>query len=60
MADISNVRYEEIKDITESLEGLSCTYFRPTRTQMKNKSQFLGPVTNSCVPAACIMTRVLY
>lgn len=24
MADISNVRYEEIKDITDSLEGLSC------------------------------------
>lgn len=24
MADISNVRYEEIKEITENLEGLSC------------------------------------
>jgi hypothetical protein len=24
MADISNVRYEEIKDITENLEGLTC------------------------------------
>lgn len=24
MADISNVRYEEIKDISESLEALSC------------------------------------
>lgn len=26
MADISNVRYEEIKDITESLESLSCKF----------------------------------
>lgn len=24
MADISNVRYEQIKDIADSLEGLSC------------------------------------
>lgn len=24
MADISNVRYEEIKEITENLESLSC------------------------------------
>lgn len=26
MADISNVRFEEIKDITESLESLSCKF----------------------------------
>lgn len=26
MADISNVRYEEIKDITESLESLTCEF----------------------------------
>lgn len=26
MADISNVKYEEIKDIYERLEGLSCKF----------------------------------
>lgn len=29
MADISNVRFSEIKDISDSLEALSCR-FRPT------------------------------
>lgn len=41
MADISNVRYEEIKDITESLEGLSCMYFHRTKPRKNEKSQFL-------------------
>ena len=26
MADISQVRYEDLKTITDSLEGLSCKY----------------------------------
>ena len=49
MADISNVRYEEIKDITESLESLSC----------KCIGILLGhsPLT---LVLACIITRVLY
>lgn len=28
MADISNVKYEHIKDIVEGLESLSCKYHR--------------------------------
>lgn len=52
MADISNVRYEEIKDITESLEALSCTYLCDRINPC--------PITNVDVSLACIMTRVLY
>lgn len=52
MADISNVRYEEIKDITESLEALSCTYLYDRINPC--------PITNVDVSLACIMTRVLY
>ena len=32
MADISNVKYEQIKDITESLETLTCTFCGLSRT----------------------------
>jgi hypothetical protein len=53
MADISNVRYEEIKDITDSLEGLSCMYFR-------NITELIVRVLTALFSLACIMTRVLY
>ena len=51
MADISNVRYEEIKDITENLEGLTCTFVVPMP---------LCHFHTNIVSLACIMTRVLY
>ena len=51
MADISNVRYNEIKDISDSLEGLSCKSW--------SSRLCLGTALTRNV-AACIMTRMLY
>lgn len=52
MADISNVRYEEIKDITDSLEGLSCKWLEVgERIRLKKLIR---------CRAARILTRVLY
>lgn len=50
MADISNVRVEQIKDIYESLEALSCEF--------RNPSVSFIPYANATI--ACIVTRVLY
>jgi hypothetical protein len=52
MADISNVRPNDVKDITEALEGLSCEY-------ALLDTVMLGITSNvECV--ARILTRVLY
>ena len=51
MADVSNVRYEEMKDIYESLEALSCKSNAATR---RRQSELI--VWN----VARITTRVLY
>lgn len=50
MADVSQVRYEEIKNINESLEGLSC----------KNTIRETQALAPELTALARIMTRVLY
>jgi dGTP triphosphohydrolase len=49
MADISDVKEEEIRDLFQSLEELSCKMFANLTTRRRK-----------LIRAACIRTRVLY
>jgi D-3-phosphoglycerate dehydrogenase / 2-oxoglutarate reductase len=51
IADVSEVRTQDIKDISDSLEGLSCKCFFPDSK---------GPQAQTNNEIARIMTRVLY